>query len=337
MLHVLVGLYIIGALLGVAAAMFVNHYRLIYGLPFFRPFVRFLMYFSLLMLVLLSTYYASANLEQDGSSQATLRVLWAVCNTALGFVAFSGWLVSFLQVLSGFEGTGLTPASRLLPTVLIAGAGCSYVIGFALAAGGTGSWLRWSRDLYNLAVPALLIVAMAERLRRSGRTEFVVPRRSVRAFLLMYLSAYVIAFALPIVFQRSALLLLALVLTATNVLPFVWVRWSFLPEAGAAPALAARRVPLSAIAERHSLTEREAEILECVLKGSSNAEIAAALSISVGTVKNHVYNVYRKMGVRTRGQLHRYVREAGAAPRTSAPTPASSATVSVDRPRSCPS
>lgn len=315
MLHVLVGLYIIGALLGVAAAMAVNHYRLIYGLPFFQPFVRFLLFFSLLMLVLLSTYYSSANLERDGSTPATLLVLWAVCNTALGFVAFSGWLASFLQVLSGFEGKGLAPARRALVTVVIAGAGCSYLIGLGLsAAGSTGSWLRWSRDLYNLAVPVLLILAMAEQLLRSGRTAFVVRRRSVRAFLVMYLGAYAIAFALPLVFFRVALLALAVVLTVTNLLPFAWISWFFLPEAGRAPTIAGGLLPPSAIGEKHHLTEREAEIVECVLKGSSNAEIAAALSISIGTVKNHVYNVYRKLGVRSRGQLHRYVREAGAGP-----------------------
>jgi DNA-binding CsgD family transcriptional regulator len=310
MLHVIVALYILGAIVGVAAAMFVNHYRLVTGLLFFGPFVRFLLFFSLLMLVLLSTYYAAANLEQTGANAATVRILWGIFNNLVGFVAFSGWLVSFLQVLRGFEGRGLAPASKMLLTVLIGGVFCSYMVGLGLAIlGGAGSWLRWSRDLYNLAVPVVIIGAMAGLLRRVGRAAFDIPVRSVRAFLLLYLSAYAFALILPVIFSRSGLLVLAFVLPATNTLPFVWVRRFLLRETGMAPSAVPESASVDVIAERHHLTSREREIVDHVLRGCSNAEIGAALFISSGTVKNHVYSIYRKLGVKSRGQLHRLVRE----------------------------
>jgi len=44
------------------------------------------------------------------------------------------------------------------------------------------------------------------------------------------------------------------------------------------------------------LTPREREVLQLIAQGMSNAEIAAALFISVHTVKNHVSNIYRKLG-----------------------------------------
>lgn len=51
------------------------------------------------------------------------------------------------------------------------------------------------------------------------------------------------------------------------------------------------------------LTKREREILRHVMKGQSNQEISEALFISPNTVRNHIYNIYGKMGVKNRLQL----------------------------------
>lgn len=55
--------------------------------------------------------------------------------------------------------------------------------------------------------------------------------------------------------------------------------------------------------EAAPLTAREADVLELLQGGRSNAEIAAALHVGVETVRTHVRNIYRKLGVRTRREL----------------------------------
>jgi DNA-binding NarL/FixJ family response regulator len=51
------------------------------------------------------------------------------------------------------------------------------------------------------------------------------------------------------------------------------------------------------------LTPREADVLELLQGGRSNAEIAAELHVGVETVRTHARNIYRKLGVSTRRDL----------------------------------
>jgi two-component system, NarL family, response regulator LiaR len=50
----------------------------------------------------------------------------------------------------------------------------------------------------------------------------------------------------------------------------------------------------------NQLTDRERDVLKCMVSGSNNQEIADKLSISLGTVKFHVSNVFQKLGVDSR-------------------------------------
>lgn len=53
----------------------------------------------------------------------------------------------------------------------------------------------------------------------------------------------------------------------------------------------------------HELSLRELEVLRLMAKGHTNEEIADELIIAIGTVKNHVTNIYRKLpNVRTRSE-----------------------------------
>lgn len=59
------------------------------------------------------------------------------------------------------------------------------------------------------------------------------------------------------------------------------------------------------------LSEREVELLRLIASGSSNKEIAEALFITEGTVKNHITHILGKLGVRDRTQAALRAKEIG--------------------------
>lgn len=92
---------------------------------------------------------------------------------------------------------------------------------------------------------------------------------------------------------------------------------SFLQPSIAAKVVAefARLSPVRPVGSRPPLVEplsaRECEVLRQLAAGKSNKEIATALDLAEGTVKNHLTNIFGKLGVLDRTQAALLARELG--------------------------
>lgn len=88
-------------------------------------------------------------------------------------------------------------------------------------------------------------------------------------------------------------------------------------SAEVAYAMFARLAELSKLRRRTGaleslvLTERELDILRLMAAGLSNRQIAMRLSLSYHTVKNHVQNIFRRLGVTRRIEAVEYARRQG--------------------------
>jgi DNA-binding NarL/FixJ family response regulator len=67
-----------------------------------------------------------------------------------------------------------------------------------------------------------------------------------------------------------------------------------------------REIPPLPVADPNPLTARELEILGAVAEGHTNARIGRLLWVTEQTVKFHLSNIYRKLGVSNRTEASRY-------------------------------
>src|SRR5918911_4180494 len=73
-----------------------------------------------------------------------------------------------------------------------------------------------------------------------------------------------------------------------------------LPRSASAGGMAERQL---GVPGPDLLTPREADVLELLQQGRTNAEIAHTLSIGIETVRTHARNIYRKLGITSRRDL----------------------------------
>ncbi|MBN1273478.1 MAG: hypothetical protein JXB26_14520 [Candidatus Aminicenantes bacterium] len=69
------------------------------------------------------------------------------------------------------------------------------------------------------------------------------------------------------------------------------------------------KIDILAVLNTYDLSKRELEIVEHIIRGKSNNEIADTLFISQGTVKNHIYNIFKKLRVKNRIQVIQLLRK----------------------------
>ena len=130
-------------------------------------------------------------------------------------------------------------------------------------------------------------------------------------------SLYVLGFAIILIFSENRVgisfdrrLLNLFLYFSLNLPPLLYLRSHVrkhrpLPQSA---TLAAAK-DLEGFSADYGLSNREREIMQLILMGKSHQDITGELFISSHTVKNHTYNIYRKLNVRNRLQLSRLVQE----------------------------
>ena len=147
--------------------------------------------------------------------------------------------------------------------------------------------------LLDLEMPGLDGVEVAERLRRTVATRFVIVTRHARPGVLRRALAAGVSGFLPKSREAGEV---------AAVIRQVAAGGRYIDPEIAADALSDERCPL---------TIRELDVLRLGQHGETTAQIARALNLAPGTVRNHISLVLTKLSVDTRQQAVIMARERG--------------------------
>ncbi|MGD9142175.1 MAG: helix-turn-helix transcriptional regulator [bacterium] len=216
----------------------------------------------------------------------------------------------FMQIISGLLEM---PVRRLFRNVAWAVIGGYATLQFtalvtSISAGNMPLSLLIARIVWLGSLGAIYAMLIAS-LPRVGGVEDLGRRRALKAYWYLIMGLMTVILALIVLNGIGYLqiarynLVTGLVIVVMNAVPVLYLRW-FLErfhvrrEAGAGIT----EDPTS-LFERYGISPREREVIAKVCMGKTNREIADELFISLQTVKDHVYRIYRKTGVKNRAQL----------------------------------
>lgn len=277
-----------------------------YPLPFLKSLFRFLLLFNLYFFLQIVLEYYYLNIQTTASAQ---QFFWISSLTDLLFSAVL-LLITWLAISLIHQLTKQQPTRTL--TRFFAGLSLFLLLpnsALLLIIGAPGySRIFFVLMLSYVAVFHLGIILSLLRLYQKhsglGIYQHTRLRRLASIFItvkilsLIFLSLYILKVV------RFNLSFYA-VFFFYNLLPIFFLRSTTenlfideLPPKESLPSLS-----LDQRYRQFGISKREQEIIELVLAGCSNRDIEDKLFISLATVKDHIYKIYKKTGVRNRVQL----------------------------------
>ena len=248
------------------------------------------LFYNLLLWMALGDKYLRVNIP---SYQGVIEhPFYSSAGDLLFFVFITAMALSILHIRKIFSNGSLRKYfsyirnTVLIIAVLLLTAG---LINIELKAVAVDFMIEAGCDLMFLLEAGILISLLATGLKSNSVNRS--HKLLVLSFSILYLLRYVFM-VLPIVFERERFLLSMLMLFYCNIAPLGWLLLSK-PDYNR----------FSRLTAEYGISEREGDVLKLVISGKSNMEIAENLCISPHTAKNHIFNIYSKIGVNSRYQL----------------------------------
>jgi len=274
--------------------------------PLLQRLSRYILSFNLLVAVDLGYQYFLTNVGSSVNSDPSILTGLMIAGV---FAAEFGMTLTLVRLSAELKDRAVSAwADRLLWIWMALFAAAT---AFAMARFYTARSPAAFFWIHAAWLGSVILIIFASLLRLLGRTDSSPARlKGRRAFAGLFLAGYS-GFALSnldFYFLHWGLKTLdPLFLLFINLCPLIWLL-RFYPAYRESASPAADGLP-DRLAASYGISGREMDIIRLIIAGRSNREIEAALFISFSTVKNHIYNIFQKTGVKSRTQLIRLIRD----------------------------
>jgi DNA-binding CsgD family transcriptional regulator len=298
--HMLVLSFLAIVLVGTWSAFVTRQLYGARGIPQLRDLFYYVVCFNAMVFGYLVAKYAFTNLLGDDPTRYPDSLMAA---TALPvYVIHVGVAWTAVRLAGGLRRQPLTPIAGWLFAAGVALFGLSYAVGITLVLKDSAwTWLLRTHAALCTMMTIVIVVVFSGLVFGRHRQLVEDQKKSVRR-LGWYLLCGHLVLAGSIALSGSAhLIAAAAALLWLNCVPLIWLRGGFRLYHRAPTKEDGETI--SSLAQEYDITQREREVMELIVQGKSNKEIEDQLCISFSTVKNHVYNLYRKLNVNSRTQL----------------------------------
>ncbi len=316
--HILLLGILITLIVATWAAIYVYQIQKTYDYLFLKPLFHYCVFYDIAVFSLLITIYFTINFPKN-YLQDNFPVF-----SDLGYLFVTlfeiGLVYSLFRVYLGLKDWDIPVKIKFWIFVGIGVFVLSFGVRLVLLPEGTfRTFLRSIQlSIYNnflvLEIPILIALVVGRKKEKDRRK--IKLRRSLawlyffRYFILIGIFILLVVLNLrgaevgPRTIRYSMALILCIFF---SLIPYIWIKFFFKKYAESMLVFVEDREILDSIYDKYNISKREQDILKLILDGKSNKEIEAALFISYHTVKNHVYNLYQKLGVKNRYELVHFI------------------------------
>ncbi len=296
------------------AAYYVWQYQQSYDYAFLKPLFHYCIFYAITVMCGLIVLYVRVNLPVDFLEEKLAGFQEFIFLVVTLFEI--GLIYSMFRVYLGFKDRDIPRRFKGWIFAGIAFLIFGYGIKMILPSGSSLSrWLDiFLYSVYDNVILVEVIVLIVMLI--SGKKEMDRKRIKLRrSFAWLFLARYIILaffFVLFVVFlpqsgeviPKAIRYPVALVfILFFSLAPVIWVRFFFRKYAESMLVIVEDKQVLELIYDKYKISRREQDILKLILDGKTNKEIEETLFISYHTVKNHVYNLFQKLGVKNRYEL----------------------------------
>ena len=263
--------------------------------PFINTLFYHLIFLNLIALSQLVIIYVNVNIFYFHSETQVILFL-LIRSLIFGGLAYT--FFSLANLLNERKPISLNNRIFFISMLVISGAHVGGILNYYY----TDKYIHICRDVGLSVLFLLSIIVMSIFLYyRNMAMENLNKKKAINLYSLLLIIGYCLYLTF-LIFYKINHLVLSVIIIYLNVITYYWFNKYYITYF-MIPLSSNNFELISLMQEEYGLSNREKEILALIIEGKSNKQIEGIVFLSPSTVRNHVWIIYKKIGIKSRGQL----------------------------------